>query len=169
MPEFDTRHKIMTWEAARWRVHAAQAQGQRAVFTNGCFDLLHAGHVRFLEAARSLGDLLLVGLNTDISVRRLAKGPGRPLTPEADRAEILAALACVAGVIMFSEDTPLALINTLRPDILVKGGDYRLDEVVGREAVESWGGQVRIIPLIPDRSTSQLIACILASFESKME
>ncbi|MBW1917001.1 MAG: D-glycero-beta-D-manno-heptose 1-phosphate adenylyltransferase [Deltaproteobacteria bacterium] len=163
MPEFDTRHKIMTWEAARQHVQAAQAQGQRVVFTNGCFDLLHAGHVYFLEAARSLGDLLLVGLNTDSSVQRLAKGPKRPLTPEADRAQILAALACVAGVVLFSEDTPLALIQTLKPDILVKGGDYNLEQIVGRQEVESWGGQVMIIPLIPDRSTSQLIARILST------
>jgi len=160
MPEFDTRPKIMTWESARQRIQTAQRQGQRAVFTNGCFDLLHAGHVRYLEAARSLGHLLVVGLNTDSSVRRLAKGPGRPLTSEADRAEILAALACVDGVVLFNQDTPLALITTLKPDLLVKGGDYNLEQIVGRQEVESWGGQVRIIPLIPGRSTTQLIACI---------
>ncbi|MDD3581132.1 MAG: D-glycero-beta-D-manno-heptose 1-phosphate adenylyltransferase [Desulfobacca sp.] len=160
MPEFDTRYKIMTWESARQRLQTAQQHGQRVVFTNGCFDLLHAGHVRYLEAARSLGDLLVVGLNTDSSVRRLAKGPGRPLTSEADRAEILAALACVDGVVLFNQDTPLALINTLKPDLLVKGGDYNLEQIVGRPEVESWGGQVRIIPLIPGRSTTQLIARI---------
>lgn len=169
MPEFDTRPKIMSWKTASRRVREVQAQGQRVVFTNGCFDLLHAGHVRYLEAARGLGELLIVGLNADDSVRRLAKGPGRPFIPEGDRAEILAALACVDGVVLFHEDTPLELIDVLRPDILVKGGDYTLDRIVGRDAVQSWGGEVQVIPVIPGRSTSQLIAAIRAAEKVTMD
>ena len=110
--------------SARRTVQQVQAQGRKVVFTNGCFDLLHVGHVRYLQAARALGDFLVLGLNDDASVRRLGKGPGRPLTPQAERAEILAALACVDAVVIFSQDTPLELIRTLRPDVLVKGGDY---------------------------------------------
>ncbi len=128
------------------------------VFTNGCFDLLHVGHVEYLEQARALGDALIVAVNTDASVRRLAKGPGRPVNPEGDRARVLAALACVDRVVLFPEDTPREIISELRPDVLVKGGDYALEEVVGREAVLSWGGQVRVIPLVPGYSTSALLA-----------
>ncbi|MBW1992232.1 MAG: adenylyltransferase/cytidyltransferase family protein, partial [Deltaproteobacteria bacterium] len=116
------------------------------------------GHVEYLEQARALGDALIVAVNTDASVRRLAKGPGRPVNPEGDRARVLAALACVDRVVLFPEDTPREIISELRPDVLVKGGDYALEEVVGREAVLSWGGQVRVIPLVPGYSTSALLA-----------
>lgn len=126
------------------------------VFTNGCFDLLHAGHVASLVAARALGDALVVGLNSDASVRRL-KGPGRPIVPEADRACLLAALACVDAVIVFDDDTPRALIAALLPDVLVKGGDYEVSEVVGREEVEAAGGRVVLVPTLPGRSTTGLI------------
>ncbi|MDO9532892.1 MAG: D-glycero-beta-D-manno-heptose 1-phosphate adenylyltransferase [Deltaproteobacteria bacterium] len=152
-----TDHKMVDWEAAARWVQDLQGQGKLAVFTNGCFDLLHVGHVRYLEAARSLGDGLIVGVNTDASVARLGKGPGRPLNPEGDRARVLAALACVDRVVLFGEDTPLELITRLAPDILVKGGDYQLDEIVGREAVLARGGRVVALPFVPGYSTTGLI------------
>lgn len=124
-------------------------------FTNGCFDLLHPGHVRYLEDARALGDFLVVGLNSDASVARL-KGVGRPLQDESARASVLLGLRSVDAVVRFNEDTPLELIQALQPDILVKGGDYTPDTVVGREAVEARGGRVVIIPLIPGHSTSRI-------------
>ncbi|MEJ2672362.1 MAG: D-glycero-beta-D-manno-heptose 1-phosphate adenylyltransferase [Deltaproteobacteria bacterium] len=142
--------------AARW-VKDLQARRKQVVFTNGCFDLLHPGHVAYLEEARSQGDALIVGVNTDASAARLQKGPGRPCTPETDRARVLAALACVDRVVLFEEDTPLKLITLLQPDILVKGGDYRLDQIVGREAVEALGGKVLALPFLPGYSTSALI------------
>ncbi len=132
-------------------------RGEPTVFTNGCFDLLHAGHVRYLNAARALGGHLVVGLNSDASVRRL-KGPGRPVTPESERAEILAALAAVDAVVVFGEDTPLRLIEAVEPDVLVKGGDWALEDIVGREFVEARGGRVLTLPVIPGRSTSALLA-----------
>ena len=157
MTTCSTSHKVVDWEAAaRWATDL-QGRGQKVVFTNGCFDLLHLGHVRYLEAARSLGDALIVGVNTDLSVTRLGKGPGRPLTPEADRARVLAACACVDRVVLFAEDTPLALITRLAPDILVKGGDYQLDEIVGREVVLARGGRVVALPFVPGYSTTLLI------------
>ena len=155
--------KILDWHAARRQVQHLQAQGRRVVFTNGCFDLLHVGHVRYLQAARALGDFLIVGLNDDASVRRLQKGPGRPLVPQAERAEVLAALACVDAVVIFSQDTPLELIVFLRPQVLVKGGDYTLATIVGRPEVLSWGGEVHVIPFVPGYSTSSLIKRILTT------
>jgi D-beta-D-heptose 7-phosphate kinase/D-beta-D-heptose 1-phosphate adenosyltransferase len=129
----------------------------RLVFTNGCFDLLHRGHVAYLAEARALGDYLVVGVNTDASFRRLDKGPGRPVVPEADRAYLLAALANVDAVCLFDEDTPRALISRLLPDVLVKGGDYRLADVVGRDEVEAAGGRVVLIPFVEGYSTTELI------------
>ncbi len=126
------------------------------VFTNGCFDLLHPGHVAYLEEARSLGDALVVGVNTDASVRRL-KGPTRPLVPELDRARVLAGLGAVDAVTLFDEDTPAELIAALRPDVLAKGGDYTPDRIVGRDTVEADGGRVRVIPFLPGYSTSDLV------------
>jgi D-beta-D-heptose 7-phosphate kinase/D-beta-D-heptose 1-phosphate adenosyltransferase len=126
------------------------------VFTNGCFDLLHRGHVAYLFAARALGDALVVGLNTDASVRRL-KGAGRPVMREDDRAFVLAGLACVDAVTLFAEDTPRELIAALLPDVLVKGGDYAPDNVVGAAEVERAGGRVVILPLVPGRSTTALL------------
>jgi rfaE bifunctional protein nucleotidyltransferase chain/domain len=127
------------------------------VFTNGCFDLLHPGHVAYLEEARSLGDALLVAVNTDASARRLQKGEGRPVNSEADRARVLAALTAVDRVVLFAEDTPLEIITALQPDILVKGGDYRLEEVAGREVVLARGGQVLILPFRKGYSTTRLL------------
>ena len=129
------------------------------MFTNGCFDLLHIGHVRYLQEAQALGDALVVGVNSDASVRRL-KGPGRPLTPAKERAEILAALACVDFVTIFGATTPLQLIRALGPDILVKGGDWPVDAIVGREVVEGRGGEVVAIPFVKDRSTTRTISRI---------
>ncbi len=127
------------------------------VFTNGVFDLLHAGHIHVLESARALGDALIVGVNTDASVRRLEKGAERPIVAAADRARVLAALACVDRVVLFDEDTPAQLIAALQPDVLVKGGDYSPDTVVGADTVRARGGRVVIIPLLPDRSTTRLV------------
>lgn len=134
-----------------WRSH-----GQKIVFTNGCFDLLHAGHVTYLEAAKKSGDKLILGLNTDRSVSAL-KGPTRPVVHEGDRARVLAALASVDAVILFDEDTPLALIDLIRPDVIVKGDDYTEAQVVGGKEVKSWGGTVKLIPLVQGRSTSNII------------
>ncbi len=157
MPNCDTAQKIVNREeAARW-VQEQQEQGQRVVFTNGVFELLHPGHVAYLEQARSLGEALIIGVNTDASARRLDKGQGRPLTPERDRARVLAALACVDRVMLFDEDTPLQLITLLKPHILVKGGDYQLTQIVGREVVLAGGGQVLTLPFVPGYSTTTLL------------
>jgi len=145
--------KIMDWKrAATWRA----AQGGRLVFTNGVFDLLHPGHVDVLLAARREGDLLLVGLNSDASVKRL-KGPTRPVRTLAERSYVLAALGMVDAVVAFEEDTPLNLILHLHPDVLVKGGDYSVETVVGAHEVRSWGGQVTIVPLTAGQSTTSII------------
>ena len=160
MTDCKTSHKVVSrGAAARW-VKRLQAEGSKVVFTNGCFDLLHLGHVRYLEEARSLGDALIIGVNTDESVKRLDKDPDRPINSEGDRAAILAALACVDRVVLFGEDTPLELITALQPDILVKGGDYRLEEIVGREVVWARGGEVKVIPLVSGYSTTALLARI---------
>ena len=149
----NTAGKIRSWDgAARWRL----GEGGRVVFTNGVFDLVHVGHVTLLEAARREGAALIVGLNSDASVRRLQKGPGRPLVPEADRARVLAALAAVDCVVVFDQDTPLELIRHLRPDVLVKGADYDRSAIVGADEVEGWGGKVVRVPLVPGRSTTDL-------------
>ncbi len=153
------RSKVLSRASARARVRAAQRRGERVVFTNGCFDLLHVGHIRCLEAARRLGDRLLVGLNSDASVRRL-KGEGRPVVPAGRRAEVLAALACVDWVVIFGETTPLSLIRSLRPAVLAKGGDWTLDTIVGRMDVEAWGGRVKRLPEVPGVHTTRLLARI---------
>jgi len=137
--------------------------GRRVVFTNGCFDLLHPGHVRYLAEARRLGDVLVVGVNTDASVRRLEKAPDRPLNPERDRAEVLAALAAVDFVTLFDEDTPLELIRMLEPDVLVKGGDWEPDRIVGADLVRARGGTVHSLPFAPGYSTSGLLERIRRS------
>lgn len=133
-----------------------RGQGRRIVFTNGCFDILHAGHVMYLEAAREFGDALVVGLNSDDSVRRL-KGPERPINTADDRARVLAALRCVDHVVEFADDTPLDIITTLLPDVLVKGGDYTRSTVVGADVVEEHGGRVEIVQLLKGRSTTSII------------
>lgn len=129
----------------------------KLVFTNGCFEILHAGHVGCLVHARALGDALVVGVNSDASARRLAKGGDRPIVPEGDRALVIAALACVDAVCVFEEDTPAELVAALLPDVLVKGGDYTVDQVAGREAVERVGGRVVVLPLLEGRSTTDLL------------
>jgi D-beta-D-heptose 7-phosphate kinase/D-beta-D-heptose 1-phosphate adenosyltransferase len=134
-----------------------RAKGKRIVFTNGCFDLLHIGHTRYLQAAKSLGDLLVVGVNTDASARSLGKAPDRPIVPEAQRAEVLAALSCVDFVVLFAEPDPGRLITAVQPDVLVKGGDWAPDTIVGRDVVENRGGVVRTIPLVPGMSTTALV------------
>lgn len=126
------------------------------MFTNGCFDLLHPGHVRYLAAARALGDVLVVGLNDDASVRRL-KGPGRPILEAADRAEVLAALTAVDHLVLFADDTPRALIAALQPDILVKGADWAIEDIVGRDEVEATGGRVVRIDVVPGISTTEIL------------
>jgi len=139
---------------------------KRIVFTNGCFDLLHVGHVKYLAKAKRMGDVLVVGLNSDSSVRRL-KGKGRPILAQKDRGEILAALESVDYVTIFKEDTPHKLIRLVRPDILVKGADYRADNIVGVEFVRSYGGEVKTIPLVKNKSTNLLIASILRRYAKK--
>ena len=134
----------------------ARARGRRIVFTNGCFDIIHAGHVKYLDSARKLGDVLVIGLNSDRSVRKL-KGPSRPINPEKDRATVLAALAAVDYVTVFGEDTPGNLIKTLKPDVLVKGGDWKIKDIVGGVLVKSRGGKVISIPFVKGRSTSSVI------------
>jgi D-beta-D-heptose 7-phosphate kinase/D-beta-D-heptose 1-phosphate adenosyltransferase len=134
-----------------------RTKGKRIVFTNGCVDLMHSGHTRYLQAAKALGDVLVVGVNSDASVRHLEKGPNRPIVPEAQRAEVLAALACVDYVGIFDEPDPLALITAVQPDILVKGGDWTIDRIVGRQVVEARGGIVKTIPLVPGLSTTALL------------
>jgi rfaE bifunctional protein nucleotidyltransferase chain/domain len=133
------------------------------VFTNGVFDLLHPGHVELLEAARREGAALMVGVNSDASVRRLGKGAGRPVTPEAARARVLAALASVDCVVLFDEETPLELIRRVQPDVLVKGADYSRNAIVGAELVESRGGRVVRVPLVPGFSTSSIVERLRAS------
>jgi rfaE bifunctional protein nucleotidyltransferase chain/domain len=150
------REKVLSRAAAVRAVRGAQRRGERVVFTNGCFDLLHVGHVRSLEQARSLGDRLVVAVNTDASVRRV-KGPGRPLVPLRQRAEVLAALACVDWVVPFGEATPRATIVALRPDVLAKGADWALDAIVGRAEVESWGGRVVRLREVPGVRTTRLV------------
>jgi len=145
------KREDLATRAASWRM-----AGRRIVFTNGCYDLLHAGHLSLLHAAARLGDVLVLAINSDASVRRL-KGPERPLVPQAERAALLAALACVDAVTIFDEDTPLETLQSVRPHVLVKGEDYKPEEVVGRELVESMGGRVALVPLMPERSTSALV------------
>src|SRR4030065_621202 len=135
----------------------ARGQGERIVFTNGCFDLMHVGHTRYLQAAKNLGDLLVVAVNSDESVRSLNKAPDRPIVPEIQRAEVVAALGCVDYVVLFSEPDPHSLIAALQPDVLVKGGDWAVERIGGREGVEARGGVVRTISLVPGVSTTSLI------------
>jgi rfaE bifunctional protein nucleotidyltransferase chain/domain len=142
------------------KVRNWQAEGAKVVFTNGCFDILHAGHARYLAAARSLGDRLVVGLNTDASVKRL-KGPKRPVASEDDRAEVLSALGAVDAVTLFDDDTPEALIGMLLPDILVKGADWPVEKIAGAKAVLEHGGSVLTVPLLEGRSTTGIIETII--------
>ena len=150
------RNRITTISDLTKQIEPARRAGEVIVFTNGCFDLLHIGHVRSLEQARGLGDQLIVAVNLDASVRR-AKGPDRPILPARERMELVAALDCVDWVVGFRADTPIRLIQELRPDVLAKGGDWRLDAIVGRDDVESWGGRVVRLNVVPGARTSDLI------------
>jgi rfaE bifunctional protein nucleotidyltransferase chain/domain len=147
---------ILSLEEAILRFGREKRNGRRIVFTNGCFDLLHPGHIGSLEQARALGDALIVGLNSDASVREL-KGAGRPVLPELERAEILAGLECVDAVVIFDELTPREVIARLLPDVLVKGGDWPGNQIVGREEVEAAGGRVVSVPVLPGYSTTEIL------------
>ena len=160
------KEKIKERETLLKIIEGLKAKGKRIVFTNGCFDLLHIGHIRYLEEAKSLGDILAVGMNSDRSVRNL-KGANRPILPEEERAEILSGLGCVDYVSIFDEPTPFELISLLRPHILVKGGDWTKETTVGREVIEQSGGNVVIIPFVKGSSTTNLIETILKHYEKR--
>lgn len=153
------------------KIRELRAGGARIVFTNGCFDILHSGHVAYLEMAAALGEALVVGVNSDASIQRL-KGPRRPIVPEADRAHIIAALRAVAHVTIFSEDTPYELIQAILPDVLVKGGDYDVDAregpryIIGSDIVRAGGGEVQVIDLVEGRSTTNIIERVLDAYGS---
>lgn len=159
-----TASKVLSEEALVDRCGSLRREEKSIVFTNGCFDLLHRGHVTYLEAARALGDILIVAVNSDRSVRAL-KGPTRPLTPAEDRAHVLAALACVDCVVEFDDDTAERLVQRLRPDIYVKGGDYASNEPVEAAVVRAYGGSVRILPFTSGFSTTDLVQRIIAGAE----
>ena len=149
--------KVLPLDQLLPALSSERTEGRRIVFTNGCFDLMHIGHTRYLQAAKELGDVLVVGVNSDASVRSLDKAPDRPIVPESQRAEVLAALGCVDYVVIFNEPDPLRLITSVQPDVLVKGGDWAIDRIVGRDIVEARGGVVTTIPLVPGFSTTELL------------
>ena len=155
--------KILSREALGEAVDRLRREGRTIALTNGCFDILHVGHVRYLEAARREADVLIVAVNSDASVRAI-KGEKRPLVPEDERAAVVAGLAAVDFVTLFPELTPLELIETLRPDVILKGGDWKEEDVVGRDAVRAWGGRVVIIPETAGASTTNLVAKILDTY-----
>jgi rfaE bifunctional protein nucleotidyltransferase chain/domain len=156
-------HKFRSLEETVEFRHRLRAEDKKVVFTNGCFDILHAGHVRYLNQARAFGDALIIGLNTDSSVQRI-KGKDRPVIPEMERAEVLAALACVDCVFLFDDPTPQRVIEAIVPDILVKGADWSPENIVGRDVVEAAGGRVCNVPLLEGSSTSSIIETVLARF-----
>ncbi len=160
--DIDAAARVLSQPDAARLAERARNAGRRVVFTNGVFDLLHPGHVRYLQDARALGDLLIVGLNADDSVRR-NKGPERPINPEHERAEVLAALACVDAVVVFHEDTPADIVRLIQPDVLVKGADWAADKIVGRDTVEARGGRVVRIPVAEGYSTTSILERIRAS------
>ena len=162
----DSHAKIKSLDVLTALIAMEKSRGKRIVFTNGCFDLLHVGHVKYLQKARNLGDILVLGLNSDASVRRL-KGPKRPLIDQDERAHLLAALDCIDYVTVFEEDTPLELITALKPHILAKGGDYSLDGVVGKEIVESYGGRVELVTFVDGKSTTNIIERVLELYSSE--
>ena len=159
MHDQQTRGKLVERDVLSAAVERARQNGDTVVFTNGCFDLLHPGHVHLLQTARSFGDLLIVAINTDASVRAI-KDEGRPIYSETERAYMLGALACVDHVVLFSEPTPIPLLNLLKPDVLVKGGHYGHEEVVGWDVVEAYGGRVERVPVLDGMSTTDTIARI---------
>jgi len=150
------RKKTKTITQMRKFLPGLKAQGKKVVFTNGCFDILHVGHVRYLKKAKSLGDILIIGLNTDRSVR-IIKGKNRPIVPEKERAEVLSALEFVDYIVFFNEPDPLHLIEALKPDILAKGADWSKDRIIGREIVENLGGRVVLVPMVAGASSTGLI------------
>ncbi|MGE4578843.1 MAG: bifunctional D-glycero-beta-D-manno-heptose-7-phosphate kinase/D-glycero-beta-D-manno-heptose 1-phosphate adenylyltransferase HldE [Desulfuromonadales bacterium] len=162
----DSDLKIRSSASVKRLLESERQKGRTIVFTNGCFDLLHVGHVKYLQKARRLGDLLVLGLNSDASIRRL-KGPKRPLIDQDERAHILAALDCIDYVVIFDEDTPLELIREVRPHILVKGGDYQADQVVGKDVVESYGGRVELITFVDGKSTTNIVEKILQQYREE--
>jgi D-glycero-beta-D-manno-heptose 1-phosphate adenylyltransferase len=157
------REKVKSSQEVQEICMSARRHASRIVFTNGCFDILHVGHVRYLEAARALGDMLVVGINSDDSVRQL-KGPSRPVLGEGQRSELVAALHCVDYVTIFQEPDPLRLIEMIRPDVLVKGADWPEDQIIGADVVRKSGGSVARIPFVPGASTSAIIDSILTHF-----
>jgi len=159
----DSDTKIKNLDVLASIIEGEKGKGKRVAFTNGCFDLLHVGHVKYLQKARTFGDLLVLGLNSDASVRRL-KGEKRPLIGQNERAHILAALDCIDYLVVFEEDTPIRLLETLRPDVLVKGGDYTPDRVVGKELVESYGGRIELVEFVDGKSTTNIIEKILQNY-----
>jgi rfaE bifunctional protein nucleotidyltransferase chain/domain len=159
----DQKSKIQPIANIKDIVTERKMRGEKIVFTNGCFDLLHVGHVRYLREARSHGDCLLIGLNSDYSIRAI-KGEKRPILPQEQRAEVLAALEFVDLVVIFDETDPLRLISLVQPDVLAKGADWKYDQIIGREIVEQNGGQVVRIALVPDMSTTTIINLILSRF-----
>lgn len=156
-------NKILSREALKIEVERRREEGQKIAFTNGCFDILHVGHVRYLAEARAMGDCLILALNSDASVRAI-KGEKRPLIPEGERAEVAASLEAVDYVVLFDETTPMSLIEYLRPDCLIKGGDWREEDVVGGDAVRSWGGEVALIPVVEGASTTNIVEKILSVY-----
>jgi rfaE bifunctional protein nucleotidyltransferase chain/domain len=157
----NTADKIWKREEAMNHASKIKQEGKRIVFTNGCFDILHAGHVTYLQEAAALGDFLVVGINSDDSIKRLEKSPARPLQNEFSRTAVMAALGCVGAVVVFDEDTPLQLIQAVKPDVLVKGADYKIEDIVGAAEVLSWGGEVKTIDFLPGYSTSSIEKKIL--------
>jgi len=158
--------KIYSREKLKEELDRHRTRGEKVVFTNGCFDILHVGHTRYLREARKMGDVLVLALNSDTSVRAI-KGEHRPLISEDERADVVASLESVDYVIIFNEHTPLELIEYLKPDILVKGGDWKEENVVGRESVEKWGGRVVIIPEVRGASTTNIIERLINTFRGK--
>jgi len=161
-----TTEKIWKREEAMLLSSKIKEEGQRIVFTNGCFDILHAGHVTYLQEAAALGDFLVVGINSDDSIKRLEKSPARPLQNEFSRTAVMAALGCVGAVVVFDEDTPIQLIQAVKPDVLVKGADYKIEDIVGAAEVLSWGGEVKTLDFLPGYSTSSIEKKILEANRS---
>jgi rfaE bifunctional protein nucleotidyltransferase chain/domain len=155
--------KILDRKTLKEKIDALRREGKKIAFTNGCFDILHVGHVRYLKEARKTADVLILALNSDSSVRAI-KGEKRPLVPESERAEVLAALECIDFVTIFQEPTPLTLICCLKPDVLIKGGDWPEDQVVGRNEIRQWGGQVTLIPEIIGKSTTNIVDKVISVY-----
>lgn len=155
-------YKLKNWSQIKRIVARLRSRGERIIFTNGCFDVLHPGHIQYLEKAKQNGGILIVGLNSDASVRKI-KGRARPIFPQKDRARLLSSLSCVDFVVIFNEPTPLSLIRSLKPDVLVKGADWQGKEVVGADLVKSWNGKVKLIPYLKGYSTSRIISRIKQS------